>query len=145
MESFSRTIRGYVPSSIPIPTAVPTPPRVSRPLSFGSFLSPSRTSSSSRSRGPNPETESTKRRGSDVGADNRAAWRAQQPEPQEADAIFSLDEEVMPETVEENTATRYPGTMHGENIAWARWDAVEDGSAAARCVLFSSFVFDRWN
>ncbi|KIP08844.1 hypothetical protein PHLGIDRAFT_34739 [Phlebiopsis gigantea 11061_1 CR5-6] len=139
LESFSRTIRGYVPSSIPIPTAVPTPPRVSRPLSFGSFLSPSRTSSASRSRGPNPESEPTKRRGSDVAADNRAAWRAQQPAPQEADAVFSLDEEVMSETVQQDSATRYPGAMHGEDVVWARWDTVEDGSATTRIILLVGY------
>jgi hypothetical protein len=35
LENFSRTVRNYVPSSIPIPT--PAPPRVSRPISVGSF------------------------------------------------------------------------------------------------------------
>ena len=38
LENFSRTVRNYVPSSIPIPTAAPSPPRVSRPVSFGSFM-----------------------------------------------------------------------------------------------------------
>ncbi|KAG7446600.1 uncharacterized protein BT62DRAFT_1076143 [Guyanagaster necrorhizus] len=32
LESFSRTVRNYVPSSIPIPAAVPSPPLVSRPV-----------------------------------------------------------------------------------------------------------------
>ncbi|TFK53256.1 hypothetical protein OE88DRAFT_1696117 [Heliocybe sulcata] len=41
LESFSRTVRTYVPSSIPIPSAAPSPPRVSRPVSFGSFMSSS--------------------------------------------------------------------------------------------------------
>ncbi|KAF8890452.1 hypothetical protein BD779DRAFT_1517758 [Infundibulicybe gibba] len=31
LESFSRTVRNYVPSSIPIPSAAPSPPLVSRP------------------------------------------------------------------------------------------------------------------
>ncbi|KAL0948774.1 hypothetical protein HGRIS_008904 [Hohenbuehelia grisea] len=42
LESLSRTVRGYVPSSvsmsIPVPSAAPSPPLVSRPVSFGSFL-----------------------------------------------------------------------------------------------------------
>ncbi|TFY59714.1 hypothetical protein EVG20_g7681 [Dentipellis fragilis] len=40
---FRATVRNYVPSSISIaiPSAAPTPPRVSRPVSFGKFMSPS--------------------------------------------------------------------------------------------------------
>lgn len=38
LDSLSRTVRAYVPTSIPIPNAIPTPPRVSRPVSFGSFF-----------------------------------------------------------------------------------------------------------
>src|ERR1700760_2188897 len=39
LESFSRTLRTYVPSSIniPVPRSAPSPPLVSRPVSFGSF------------------------------------------------------------------------------------------------------------
>ncbi|TFK70484.1 hypothetical protein BDN72DRAFT_856888 [Pluteus cervinus] len=40
LESFSRTMRSYIPNiPIPIPTtAAPSPPLVSRPVSFGSFM-----------------------------------------------------------------------------------------------------------
>jgi hypothetical protein len=39
LEIFSRTVRNYVASSIPIPTAAPAPPLVSRPNSVvGSFM-----------------------------------------------------------------------------------------------------------
>jgi hypothetical protein len=42
LETFSRTVRTYVPSSIPIAsTPRPTPPRVSKPVSFGRFMNPS--------------------------------------------------------------------------------------------------------
>ena len=43
--SLTRTLRSYVPSSIhiPIPSAAPSPPLVSRPVSFGRFSSDSRT------------------------------------------------------------------------------------------------------
>ncbi|KAI5985542.1 hypothetical protein EDD15DRAFT_2374145 [Pisolithus albus] len=37
LEAFSRAVRDYVPSSVSIPTAAPSPPRVSKPVSFGSF------------------------------------------------------------------------------------------------------------
>lgn len=45
--SLTRTLRSYVPSSIhiPIPSAAPSPPLVSRPVSFGRFSSDSRTDS----------------------------------------------------------------------------------------------------
>lgn len=46
--SLTRTLRSYVPSSIhiPIPSAAPSPPLVSRPVSFGRFSSDSPTSES---------------------------------------------------------------------------------------------------
>ncbi|GJE97284.1 hypothetical protein PsYK624_135000 [Phanerochaete sordida] len=137
LESFSRTIRGYVPSSIPIPSVAPTPPRVSRPLSFGTLLSPTRgvSSSSSRSRGPDLE-ETTKRRGSDVSADHRARWREQQPVLDENDgAVFSLDEEVAPEAIRPTFATRYPGTNSGEEILWSAWDSIEANGSSRRVLL----------
>ncbi|TFK32507.1 hypothetical protein BDQ12DRAFT_692387 [Crucibulum laeve] len=42
LSSLSRTLRTYVPSSIhiPVPTAAPSPPLVSRPVSFGRFSAP---------------------------------------------------------------------------------------------------------
>lgn len=39
LESFSRTVRNYVPSSIPIPAAAPSPPTVSRPFITSTSLS----------------------------------------------------------------------------------------------------------
>jgi len=38
--TFSSTFRHYVPTSIPVPAAVPSPHRVSKPVSFGSFMAP---------------------------------------------------------------------------------------------------------
>jgi hypothetical protein len=40
LESLSKTMRTYVTSSIRVPSAAPSSPRVSRPVSFGSFMSP---------------------------------------------------------------------------------------------------------
>ncbi|KAG6373946.1 hypothetical protein JVT61DRAFT_6110 [Boletus reticuloceps] len=48
LENFSRTVRNYVPTSIPVPTAAPSPPRVSMPISFGNFMGHSPTHSSER-------------------------------------------------------------------------------------------------
>jgi hypothetical protein len=39
LESFSRTMRTYVPSSIRVPTPAPASPRISRPASLGSIMS----------------------------------------------------------------------------------------------------------
>lgn len=135
LESFSRTIRGYVPSSIPIPSVAPTPPRVSRPLSFGTLLTPSRGASSPSSRSHATDlAETTKRRGSDVSVDQRMRWREQQPAAADHDgAVFSLDEEVS-EAVEPTLATRYPGTNAEEEIVWSRWDNIDAGGSASRYV-----------
>jgi hypothetical protein len=38
-ENFTRTIRGYVPASIIVPTSEPSPPLVSIPMSYGLFSS----------------------------------------------------------------------------------------------------------
>lgn len=49
--SLTRTLRSYVPSSIhiPVPSAAPSPPLVSRPVSFGRFSSDSRTDTTTSS------------------------------------------------------------------------------------------------
>jgi hypothetical protein len=59
LENFSRTVRNYIPSSIPIPTASPAPRHVFRPISVRIFM-PSTLLSTS----PAPPPDMTKRRGS---------------------------------------------------------------------------------
>lgn len=54
LENVSRTIRIYVPNSIPVFTAVPTSPRVSRSFSIGKFID----TSVGRSPSHSPEQES---------------------------------------------------------------------------------------
>ena len=132
LESFSRTIRGYVPSSIPIPSVAPTPPRVSRPVSFGSFLTPSRASSSSaHRRGSDAEGNNWKRRGSDVSSDHRGPaweekrWRANEVE----EAVFNLDEEIHHDERSPSlrpTPTTYPSTDTGEDVICATFGSVTD-------------------
>ena len=51
LESVSRRVRTYVPSSILIPAACPTPPHVSRPVSFGTISSTTSSNSNRKRRG----------------------------------------------------------------------------------------------
>ncbi|KAI0693476.1 hypothetical protein BC835DRAFT_1071237 [Cytidiella melzeri] len=135
LESFSRTIRSYVPSSIPIPSASPTPPRVSRPVSFGSFLTPSRVGTPA-TRVLSPPVHGRRSRGSDANADYRrhlTEWRDQFAEDELNTAVFNLDEDAQP-TVPH---TKYPSGNHGEDIIWSRWDSLpaSDGTSSRRVLL----------
>ncbi|KAL6303055.1 hypothetical protein BKA93DRAFT_917639 [Sparassis latifolia] len=126
LESFSRTIRNYVPSSIPIPSAGPIPPRISRPESFGSFLSPSRLN---RASSQHAHESRGKRRGSEA---SHPSWE------REYTPVFNLDEEV-PEG-----STRYPGLApdetRAEEVLWAGWDSlVEDDAEKPRRLLILGY------
>ncbi|KAH9910661.1 uncharacterized protein BXZ73DRAFT_57927 [Epithele typhae] len=125
LETFSRTIRNYVPSSIPIPSAAPSPPRVSRPVSFGSFLSPSApTAPVLHAASPPPSSPEWRRPVS--GATQSRGHRSSGEMP-----VFSLDDDVLREEEPERRATRYPGVGDTESILWAGWDtlsSVIDGS-----------------
>ena len=117
LENFSRTVRNYVPTSIPVPTAAPSPPRVSRPVSFGSFMGAN----------PSPSVE----RDSLTGAapiDHRAhhspsqpfsrarASPAESPEVQKA-ILGSEDGDI---TYGNHLLTAYPTVAEGDNILWSR-------------------------
>ena len=141
LESFSRTIRHYVPSSIPIPTAAPSPPRVSRPVSFGSFLTPSTAPSDPvRDRTDSNDMPDTwKRRGSDAATADprgRLPWASQQafrsPDKDQDMPVFNLDDDVSeygPQEADRRT-TRYPGVGDTEEVLWAGWDVLTDGEYA---------------
>ena len=118
LEAFSRTIRTYVPSSIAIPSATPSPPRVSRPVSFGSFLSPS-------SHHDVNVQYPAKHRGSDTHSDTRPTWGNPHRAPADG-GVFDLDEEVLQDRSSEDgsTDTRYPGIEFSEDILWAGWDTL---------------------
>ncbi|THH09407.1 hypothetical protein EW146_g8694 [Bondarzewia mesenterica] len=123
LENISRTMRNYVPSSIsiPIPSAAPSPPRVSRPVSFGSFMSPS--------------GQTDRRRGS-AGTEHRQPWSADQSTG-DGD-IFSLDEQGGDEHIGGGRArVRYPGVNDADEIRWSKWDSLpaDDRSKARRLLL----------
>lgn len=122
LESFSRTIRNYVPSSIPIPSASPTPPRVSRPVSFGSFLTPARAGAPA-TRILSPPGHALRSRGSDSPNEHRrhlSDWRDQFTADELHSAVFNLDEDAQGTL----SPTRYPSGDIGEEILWSRWDSL---------------------
>ncbi|KAJ3553080.1 hypothetical protein NM688_g3809 [Phlebia brevispora] len=137
LESFSRAIRGYVPSSIPIPSVVPTPPRVSRPVSFGSFLTPNRAESSPvRRRGSGADNSNWKRRGSDVSIDHRRMMSLGDPRVDEIEeAVLNLDEDFPPSETQRPSLTTYPGTITGEEIVCATFGELRDGDTSRRLVM----------
>ncbi|KAI0684773.1 hypothetical protein C8T65DRAFT_701928 [Cerioporus squamosus] len=126
LETFSRTIRNYVPSSIPIPTAAPTPPRVSRPVSFGSFLTPSTYATSPPAR---ERTSEWKRRGSETSSPSERG-AGEMP-------VFSLDDDI-PE--DGPRVTRYPGVGDTEEVLWAGWDTLADADVRSRSVLMLGYA-----
>lgn len=115
LESFSHTIRNYVPSSIPIPTAAPSPPRVSRPVSFGSFLTPA-TAPTARDRSTSGESydDTWRRHGSEASSavgdlTGRSPW--QQRGGDRDMPVLNLDDDIPEDTLREEDlqVTRYPG------------------------------------
>jgi len=103
-EDLSRVVRNYVPSSISIaiPSAAPSPPRVSRPVSFGSFM----TASSGR----------------ESGARSKHARSFDQHNAGHDEALAFHDEEEP--IIQVSGQVRYPGTVDTENILWATWDCL---------------------
>ncbi|KAF8622444.1 hypothetical protein AX15_007027 [Amanita polypyramis BW_CC] len=133
LESFSRTLRTYVPSTIPIPVprSSPSPPRVSRPVSFGSF---------SASRGPLQPSSIDRvhqdRHGFEVQDRGRSFHGRASGRPVSdimsrgsgiAQALLYRDRS--PErTSPSPRGMSYPGSdaTHVEPILWARWDKLND-------------------
>lgn len=137
LESFSRSVRNYVPSSIPIPSALPAPPRVSRPVSVGSFLPPSLLSTSPAS----PSSGIPRRKGtgsSGTGAISTVDWRARSTGQYASglDEVFGSDEEEAalrsPGIGRTLSSTSYPGVGDGDSILWSRWDELKEGSSSPR-------------
>ncbi|KAF9224657.1 hypothetical protein BS17DRAFT_86268 [Gyrodon lividus] len=149
LENFSRTVRNYVPTSIPVPTAVPSPPRVSRPVSFGSFMGADLGPSGSPSMGRNRPTStlgSDRRRSSTLGT--HSSHRAQETHGDSPDVevtIFgSEDEDVSPENPR---LTAYPTVGEGDTILWSRWDSLTQLNSKSRRVLFLGYAagFQMWD
>ncbi|EMD31859.1 hypothetical protein CERSUDRAFT_119431 [Gelatoporia subvermispora B] len=138
LETFSRTLRNYVPSAIPIPSVAPTPPRVSRPLSFGSFLNP--VSTPMNTHRDADAGDQHRRRASEDTSSRRMSWTTQGAHDLGNNAIFSLDEEVIEDDLRHDAhlTSRYPAEKPPEQVVWARWDTLELSGCSKR-LLFLGF------
>jgi len=129
LETFSRTVRNYVPTSIPVPAAAPSPPRVSKPVSFGSFMAPPGPSILS-SADSNPLGATVK--------GNQPAWRMRgsgQLDSADVDvpATFSPESEDCETTTStDQPLTTYPTSSEGDAIMWSRWDTLIENNSRAR-------------
>lgn len=143
LETFSRTVRNYVPTSIPVPTSAPSPPRVSKPVSFGSFMAPPGASSLSP---PGPtipivaQTTSNPLATGLIG--NQQTWRMRtgaQLDSADVDepAIFGSDDEDGGTSFSgDQPLATYPTAAEGDSITWSRWDTlIENGSRPRRILL----------
>lgn len=145
LENFSRTVRNYVPTSIPVPVSAPSPPRVSKPVSFGSFMAPP--GASSLSPGPpgprTPIVSPTTRKPLGAGLiGNQETWRMRSGAQLDSagvdePAIFgSEDEDCESSFSGDQPLTTYPTAAEGDSIMWSHWDTlVENGSGPRRILL----------
>ncbi|KAG1741253.1 hypothetical protein EDB19DRAFT_1634624 [Suillus lakei] len=141
LENFSRTVRNYVPTSIPVPASAPSPPRVSKPVSFGSFMAPPGASSLSPSGPKLPAVSTSKPLGAGpIG--KQQTWRMRtsaQLDSADVDepAIFgSEDEDCESSFSGDQPLTTYPTAAEGDSIMWSRWDTlIENGSRPRRILL----------
>ena len=131
LETFSRTVRNYVPTSIPVPAAAPSPPRVSRPVSFGSFMAPPGHSTPSP---PTVPSTTSNPLGAGVNG-NQPTWRMRtgsqlDSADVEEPAIFGSEDEDSETTFSvDQPLTTYPTAGEGDSIMWSRWDTlIESGS-----------------
>jgi len=102
-------VRDYVPTSISIavPSASPSPPRVSLPISFGHFMSPTH---------PTTPLDAT-------GTDRRRRWGTEAGATT-LDHLLALDKHQFGQaSAQRSDLSRYPGSDDSEYITWARWDA----------------------
>jgi hypothetical protein len=134
LEAFSRTVRNYVPTSIPIPNAAPSPPRVSRPVSFGSFMISGSRSGNARLPADTDQSNTSQRRASRSG--ERAGGRGS--DPRASDVFVSDDEDEVRGSgyghVTIPEMATYPSPTHCDPILWARWDLAEVHGIMARYV-----------
>jgi hypothetical protein len=109
LEGLSRTVRNYVPTSISIavPSASPSPPRVSLPISFGRFMSPTHQSAPLDG----------------MGTDRRQSW-GMETGATSLDEVLTLDHQTGQTSAQRSDLPRYPGSDDSECITWARWDAL---------------------
>ncbi|KAF8952387.1 hypothetical protein BDZ97DRAFT_1930866 [Flammula alnicola] len=105
LENLSRTIRGYVPSNvhIPIPIAAPSPPLVSRPVSFGLFSGSPAASQSRRRVVSQQEYERDYERDAEDATDYYVPPPPQQPPDTAPDEVESISrgQRFIPTTFED--------------------------------------------
>lgn len=141
LENFSRTVRNYVPTSIPVPASAPSPPRVSKPLSFGSFMAPPGPSSLSPPGPKVPIVSPATRRPLGAGPiGNQQTWRMRsdaQLDSADVDATFGSDDEDCESSFSgDQPLATYPTAAEGDSIMWSRWDTlIENGSRPQRILL----------
>ncbi|KAG2742106.1 hypothetical protein P692DRAFT_201871117 [Suillus brevipes Sb2] len=125
LENFSRTVRNYVPTSIPVPASAPSPLWVLKPLSFGSFMASPGPSSVSLPGPKIPIVSPTTRKPLGAGPiGNQQTWRMR-PGVQ----LDSADD-ISPWQL------TYPKAAESDSIMWSCWDTlIENGSSPRRILL----------
>ena len=120
LENFSRTVRNYVPTSIPVPIAAPSPPRVSMPVSLGNFMGPNVGYSPLHlsERESLPGTSPSDRRRSLQLFNQTFSGTSGSPELQAA--TLGLEDGVRGN----HPLTAYPTVAEGDNVLWSRWDSL---------------------
>ncbi|KAL4067204.1 hypothetical protein V8B97DRAFT_979362 [Scleroderma yunnanense] len=149
LEAFSRTVRNYVPSSIPIPSAAPSPPRVSRPVSFGSFNVFPVASNPLLGRNPWDSSSASERcqRVSSVTQITSATSAVYEGSVEAESPMFgSEDEDIVASPPVDARFTAYPTVGEGDPILWSRWDRLMHSDSTRR-VLFLGYPtgFQVWD
>ncbi|KAF8638773.1 hypothetical protein AX17_001968 [Amanita inopinata Kibby_2008] len=136
LESFSRTLRTYVPSSIhiPIPRSAPSPPLVSRPVSFGSFSASKDTPSQDVGAFQHGRHEFERQSRTSANYHARAkSYALGTAETTGSGVARALQVDRYRDTSRERLTQplrgmSYPGSdaTHADPILWARWDRVND-------------------
>jgi hypothetical protein len=143
LENFSRTVRNYVPTSIPVPASAPSPPRVSKPVSFGSFMAPPGSSSLTPPGPKIPAVSQTTRKPLGAGLiGNQQTWKMKSgaqldsADVDEPAGFGSEDEDCESSFSGDQPLTTYPTAAEGDSIMWSRWDTlIENGSRPRRILL----------
>jgi hypothetical protein len=139
-DSISRTVRGV---SSALPRGLPTPPIVSRPMSFGSFFGgqaeepglPSSPAAAPPIAVPRMTPRSPPSRPLDARNRRRssaASTHAVVARRRGMDEVTALDLDDGASTGSRDDATRYGGgsRARGEDVVFATWDMLVDGSAS---------------
>ncbi|KAI6035853.1 hypothetical protein EDC04DRAFT_2703228 [Pisolithus marmoratus] len=141
LETFSRAVRNYVPSSISIPTAAPSPPRVSKPVSFGSFdILPGFSSVASGERHTQGSPYRRRPSGASGAQHPLGSIGAYSGDFIEPDTLFGSeeDEDTGAPSRPTSPSTAYPTVGEGDPVVWSRWDTLIQQDTP-RCILFLGY------